>query len=327
MATERVFVGVDLGGTSLTAAVVAADGRVLGKVKHKTRAARGVDDVIARLASAVREAMVAASVGQGGVAGVGVGVPGPLDASAGVVHRCPNLGPGWEELPLAERLGEALGLPVAIENDVKVGAVGEHTYGAGQGAQDMMAIFVGTGIGGGLILDGRLRAGARNSAGEVGHMVLLPDGPLCGCGQRGHAEALASRTAIERDVREAMRGGRPSMAAELLGANQARPMTANIIGQALERGDAVVAEAVQRAQHYLGLLVSACVNLVDPEVVVIGGGLPERLGEPYLDAVRAVARQHFVNQSGAERVRIVPAALGDLSGAIGAAVVARRRFA
>lgn len=327
MSDERIAVGVDLGGTSLLAAAVADDGRVLGRAKRKTRAERGAKEIIKRLEESIREALAAASLGPEDAAAVGVGVPGPLDPSTGLVHCCPNLGPSWDNLPLAELLGEALGMPVTVENDVNVGAVGEYTYGAGRGARDMLAIFVGTGIGGGLILDGRLRQGARFSAGEVGHMVVQAGGPACGCGQRGHAEALASRTAIERDVRAAIRGGRPSIVSELMDLDNGRLMTAGIIAQAVQRGDAVVIEAMRDAQHYLGLLISACVNLLDPEVIVVGGGLTERMGDAYLEPVRAVARQHYVNQSDAERVRIVQAALGDLSGAIGAAVVARQRAA
>ena len=327
MSDERIAVGVDLGGTSLLAAAVADDGRVLGRAKRKTRAERGAKEIIKRLEESIREALAAASLGPEDAAAVGVGVPGPLDPSTGLVHCCPNLGPSWDNLPLADLLGEALGMPVSVENDVNVGAVGEYTYGAGHGARDMLAIFVGTGIGGGLILDGSLRQGARFSAGEVGHMVVQAGGPAGGCGQRGHAEALASRTAIERDVRAAIRGGRPSVVSELMDLDNGRLMTAGIIAKAVQQEDAVVIEAMRDAQHYLGLLMSACVNLLDPEVIVVGGGLTERMGDAYLEPVRAVARQHYVNQSDAERVRIVQAALGDLSGAIGAAVVARQRAA
>ncbi len=327
MSRSRTVVGVDLGGTSMMAAVVGEDGQVLGQAKTKTNAARGAADVIVRLSELVLNVVGSANLPRNAVAGVGLGVPGPLDPIAGIVHRCPNLGPTWDELPLAKLLSDALALPVAIENDVKVGAMGEYTYGAGRGAQNLLAIFVGTGIGGGLILDGRLHAGTRFSAGEVGHMVLLADGPVCGCGQRGHAEALASRTAIERDVRAAIRGGRASVLAASPGVPVERPMTAGVIGSAWEQGDAVVVEAVQRSQFYLGLLVATCVNLIDPEVVVLGGGMTERLGEAYVAPVRAAARQHFVNQSDADRVRIVAAALGDLSGAMGAAVIARQRLA
>jgi len=204
---EEIYVGVDLGCTSLLATAVSTDGTVLARAKRKTKGRNGADAVIIRLADTVGRALKDARLESGDVVGIGVGVPGPLDPVTGVVHNCPNLGPTWDNVPLADRLQSLLGRPVVIENDVNVGALAEYLHGAGQGADTMLAIFVGTGIGGGLICDGELVRGARNSAAEVGHMVLLADGPLCGCGQRGHAEALASRTAIDRDIRAAVRGG------------------------------------------------------------------------------------------------------------------------
>jgi len=165
----------------------------------------------------------------------------------------------------------------------------------------------------------------------VGHMVLLADGPLCGCGQRGHAEALASRTAMEREIRAALEAGRPSILPHLLaqaGRDPADPgpIGSGLIGDAYEAGDPVVVEAVERAQYYLGLLVASCVNLLDPEMVVLGGGVLERMGEPYLEPVRRVAQQHYVQKADAERVRVVRAELGDYAGALGAAVLAKRRL-
>lgn len=326
MVEERPLVGVDLGGTSLLAAVVDREGRVLGCAKRKTRAAEGASVVVGRVAGAINRALREADLASEQVGGVGIGVPGPLDPDRGVVHRCPNLGPSWDNLPLVEMLGDAVGLPVTIENDVNVGAVGEFTYGAGRGARDLVALFVGTGLGGGLILDGKLQTGFRNSAAEVGHMVLMADGPLCGCGQRGHAEALASRTAIERDIRSAVMGGRQSLITELVDLSDGKPITSGAIQAAFDAGDRVVVEAVERAQYYLGLLVGTCVNFIDPEVVVIGGGVMERLGDAYLEPVRQVARQHYINKDAIESVRIVAAELGDLSGALGAAVVAAERL-
>jgi len=321
---QETFVGVDLGGTSLLATVVNGEGAVLGRAKRKTKARLGADAVIERITEAVTSAVGDADLVLGDVAGIGVGVPGPLDPASGVVHCCPNMGPTWENMCLVERLETLLARPVVIENDVNVGALGEYLYGAGRGSSSMLAIFVGTGIGGGLVLDGALEQGARNSAAEIGHMILLAEGPVCGCGQRGHAEALASRTAIERDIRAAIRGGRQSVMTELTDLSKRKPFTSSLIGQALAVGDPVVAEAVEKAQFYLGLLVASCVNFIDPNMVVVGGGLVESLGEGYLDPVRSVAEQHYINKGGS--VGLVAAALGDLSGAIGAAAVARQRL-
>lgn len=328
MSSKRAVVGVDLGGTSIAAAVVDdAKGKILGEAKSKTEAAEGADAVVKRLAQTIERALDSSGLKKKHIAGVGVGVPGPLDIKTGTVVRCPNLGPSWDHYPLGERLQQLLSFGVTLENDVNVGAVGEYTFGAGRGSRDMLAIFVGTGIGGGIILDGKLHGGARGSAGEVGHMVILDGGPLCGCGERGHAEALASRTAIEREIREAIAAGRESIIPELLRAANRTTISAGILGDAYDAEDGVTLEAVQRAQYYLGVLIAACVNLLDPELVVVGGGVLERMGEGYLTPVRSVAVQQLINKSDVDPQKlIVRAALGDYSGAMGAAVLARQRL-
>lgn len=324
---ERAVVGVDLGGTSIYAVVIdARDGRVLGAAKRKTEAQKGADAVAERVSGAVEQAIAGSQLKRKAIRAIGVGVPGPVDPQAGVVVRCPNLGPSWDSYPLVRELGGRLDLPVTLDNDVNVGAVGEHTYGAGKGTQDMLAIFVGTGIGGGLILGGQLYTGVRYSAGEVGHMVIADGGPLCGCGEAGHAEALASRTAIERDIRAAMAAGRESIVSRLLEETGRDIMTASILGDAYDAGDEVTVSAIHRAQYYLGLLVSACVNLLDPEMIVLGGGLLERMGDAYLEPVRRTAQQHYINKTEVDRVAIVRASLGDRAGAIGAAVLALQRL-
>ncbi len=325
----KAVIGVDLGGTSMLAAVVDdRKGKVLGESKRKTRPELGAAGVTERIVASVNAALKEADLRRKDVVGVGIGIPGPIDTDRGVVIRGPNLGPTWDSYPLQETLVRALDLPVTVDNDVRVGAVGEHTFGAGRGARDMLAIFVGTGLGGGLILGGKLYSGCRNSAGEVGHMVILADGPVCSCGEKGHAEALASRSAIERDIQAALDAGRSSNMLQLMAQSGRTMMSAGIIGDAYDAGDQVVIEAVQRAQFYLGLLISACVNLLDPQVIVVGGGVLERMGDPYLEPVRRVAEQHYINKTNTEDhcVRIVRASLGDYSGAMGAAVLARQRL-
>jgi len=324
---NRIVVGVDLGGTNVFAAVVnTREGELLGQAKRLTEAEQGAEAVTARIAETVKNAIKRAGLKKKDILGVGIGVPGPVYPETGLVANCPNLGPSWNRFPLREALAALLGLPVVVDNDVNVGAVGEHTYGAGRGSRDMLAIFVGTGIGGGLIIDGKLHGGQRNAAGEVGHMVVLDGGPLCGCGGRGHAEALASRTAMERDIRAAIASGRTSIVPQLLDAAKRNIISAGVIGDAYDAGDEVTIEVVKRAQYYLGILISACVNLLDPEIIVVGGGVLERMGEAYLDPVRVAAQQHYINKLELDRIRIIRAALGDLSGAMGAAVLAAQRL-
>ena len=319
--TGSHVIGMDLGGTKILAAVVDEEGHVVAEAKVKTRPEKGPEAVIERMAEAARDAVQRLKLSWDAIRGVGVGAPGPVDPDAGIVYHTPNL-PGWEEVPLTSQLGKALGVPVFLENDVNLGTLGEYILGAGQGTKDMVGIFVGTGIGGGLILDGKLHSGFRYAAAEVGHMILLADGPVCGCGKRGCAEALASRTAIERDIWLGINAGRESRIPELTGSDPER-LTSGVLAQALREGDPLVSEVVSRAQWHLGLLTASIVNLVDPEMVVFGGGLIEALGDDFLSPVRVTARQYFIQQAGADRVRIVAAKLGDHAGVLGAAALAR----
>ncbi len=324
---DELAVGVDLGGTSLYAAVVnTGTGQLLGEAKCKTKPKRGAVGVTERIVTTIASAMSEAGVKRDDVIGVGIGVPGPIDARAGIVIRLTNMGSTWDGFPLAQTLAKLSGLSVSIDNDVNVGAVGEHRFGAGRGASDMVALFVGTGLGGGVILGNKLRTGFRGSAGEVGHMVVMAEGESCGCGEQGHAEAYASRTAIERSIRRAIHAGEQSSLAEIVQEDKSVRLTAKYIQRAYMEGDDVTVRAVQSAQYYLGLLIADCVNLLDPEAIVVGGGVLERMGDAYLEPVRGVARQHFLNKHAMESVRIVAAELGDASGAIGAAVQASQRL-
>ncbi|MHB1317679.1 MAG: ROK family protein [Anaerolineae bacterium] len=326
-AKRNLAVGVDLGATSLYAAVVDVEsGERLGEEKAKSRAELGADAVTERVVKVVKKAISAAGVKRAQLAGLGVGVPGPVLADRGLVLSLTNMGPTWKQYPLGARLSERLGLRVIIDNDVNVGAVGEHRFGAGRGTQDMVAMFVGTGLGGGVIINGRLHAGLRGSAGEVGHMILQADGVLCGCGERGHAEAYASRTGIEKAIQTALDAGEPSVIPDLMKSGKRSSLTSAVLERAYEAGDAVTVHAIEEAQRYLGLLIASCVNLLDPEAVVIGGGMVERMGESYIVPAREVAYQHFLNKNEMDRVRIVVAELGDASGAVGAAVLAHQRL-
>ena len=315
-------IGMDLGGTKILAAVVDAKGQILAEAKRATGADDGPDAVIKRMARTARKAARSAGIEWSAVTGLGVGAPGPIDPESGFVYNPPNL-PGWDEIALAPRLSAALELPVFLENDVNLGTLGEHALGAGQDTGDMVGIFVGTGVGGGLILDGKLRSGFRHAAGEVGHMIVLADGPVCGCGRRGCLESVASRTAIERDIQLGIAAGRKSIIPRLI--KEKGRLTSGVLAKALRKGDPLVTEVMGRAQWYLGLLAASIVNLIDPEMIVFGGGVVEALGTEFLRPIRVTARQHYIQQSDADRVRIVAAKLGDHAGILGAAVLAQRR--
>jgi glucokinase len=323
-AKKDVIVGVDLGGTSLRALVLDRQNRILAIEKIPTKARNPAAGLIRDIASSVRKAVVTAEIPWSTVAAVSVGAPGAVDPADGIVYKAPNL--GWENVALGAKLKFALKVPVFVENDVNAGTVGEHVLGAGKGTTDMVGVFVGTGIGGGLILRGQLFGGFRGAAGEIGHIIVEKDGPLCGCGKRGCVEALASRTAMEREVRRAIRAGAKSIVPKLLKERGRTRMTSSIIVRALRKRDPVVGKVMRNAEFYLGLLVANLVNTLDPEAIVIGGGIAERLQERFVGPIRTTAWKYFLRQDGRERVRIVPGILGDNAGALGAAVLARRRL-
>ena len=322
---RQPFIGVDLGGTSLRAGVVAANGELLALEKRKTHPEQGGAAVIDRMADAIHKALKLAGLRPRDVGGVGVGIPGPIDAERGVVRLAVNLGPDWNNLPLADELYARLGLPVRLDNDVRVGALGEHTHGAGQGLDDMVAVFVGTGVGGGLVLGGQLRSGWRGSAGEVGHSVVAGDNGVLGkTGQPGSVEPLASRTGMERQIKDLVGAGRASVVPDLMLKLGDGRLTSSVIYQALRQKDAVMAEVLAEAQHALGLLAGNLINILDPQMIVFGGGVTERLGNRFVAPIRQVAYANAINKQNVRGVRIVPAGLKDASGVVGAAVLARR---
>jgi glucokinase len=322
--TQDVIVGVDLGGTSLRALAVNGRNQILAMEKIPTNRAQRPSRLIADIARVVREAVRAAGLRMREVRAVSVGAPGPTDPVRGIVHKAPNL--GWHDVALASRLRALLRVPVIVDNDVHVGGIGEYALGAGRGSKDMVAIFVGTGIGGAVISDGRLYDGSSGGAGEIGHMVLAVAGPVCGCGHRGCVEALASRTAMEREVRAAIKNGRKSIVLKIMKETHHERMTSSIVAKALKKNDKVLRKVMQNSQHYLGILVANVVNLLDPDRVVIGGGINERLGEEFVGPIRATAYEYFLRPKDVHRVRIVGGILGDNAGALGAVVLARQRL-
>ena len=321
---KEVIVGVDLGGTSLRALVVNSRNEILAVEKEPTKITLKPEALIRELAAMVEDVVRAAGLRKSQLRAVSIGAPGAVDPEHGVVFHAPNL--GWDAVPLSAMLGSLLRVPVFAENDVNVGVVGEHALGAGRGVKELVGIFVGTGIGGGIISNGQLYLGSRGAAAEVGHMIVQVDGPLCGCGNHGCIEALASRTAMERDVREAIRSGQKSSVLKLMEERGKDRMTSSVIQRALKKNDPVMRKVMKRAQYYMGMLVASVVNLLDPECVVIGGGIAERLGEYYVGPIRKTAYENFLRRHDAERVKVVAGTLGDNAGPLGAVVLARRRL-
>jgi len=321
---QSFIVGVDLGGTSMK--VIVADSRynILASGKKKTEVGPKPKTLINDIAGLVERAAADAGVKVRALGGVSIGAPGSIDVARGVVTDAPNL--GWRNVKLAAELKSRLGVPVVVDNDVNVGVVGEHALGAGERVSELVGVFVGTGIGGGIICGGELYEGGHGWAGEIGHTVLLADGPVCGCGHRGCAEALASRTAMERDVRDAVKAGRPSVVTSIMKERNKDRMTSSVIQAALDQNDSVMKDVIKRAEDYLGILVANIVNVLDPERVVIGGGIAGRLGEDFVGPIRKTAAKYFLHPEAIKRIKIVKGTLGDDAGALGAAVLARKRL-
>lgn len=309
------FVGIDLGGTKIYAVVF--DGAdVLAEAKTKTPTQGGPLAVVDAMAAVVRDLGPV-----DGLAGIGVGAPGVIDSEEGTVRQAPNLHGWMEPFGVAEALSAALGgVPVAVDNDVNVGTLAEHRLGAGKGADDLLGVFAGTGIGAGVVLDGVLRRGPTGAAGEIGHMIVRRGGRVCGCGGRGHLEAYAGRAAMERRARDLERKGRDTMLVDLA---PGKRMTSGVFVKALAAGDAVAVELIDDAVGALGVAIASAVSLLDVALVVVGGGLADRLGASFVARVEEACRADVFPRN--PELRIVPAALGDRGGSIGAALMAADR--
>jgi glucokinase len=312
--------GIDLGGTKIQAVVVDADSAVLGEARHPTPTSGGPAHVVDAMAAALREAAQTAEHDPAALAGVGVGSPGAIDANAGTVSGARNL-PGWDgTYPLAEALGERLGAPVSLGNDVQVATDAEVALGAGRGCRSLLGVFWGTGVGGGLVLDGKPWLG-RGAAGEIGHIVIKRGGRRCPCGRHGCLEAYAGRAALEARAREKHADGHKTDLFKLMEHHGRTRLTSGIWARALEHGDKLATELIDEAVAALGAGIASAVNLLDCEAVVIGGGLGVRFGEPMIARIDEAMQPHLFVDERPPAVKLV--ALGDLGGAIGAALLAR----
>jgi glucokinase len=319
----RLLGGVDLGGTKIQAVVVDDGHRVLGEARVPTPTTGGPPDVVAAIAAALDSAAAAAGVEPGALAAVGVGSPGAIDEQAGTVASARNL-PGWEgTFAMRDALEAVVDAPVTLGNDVNVATDAEFELGAASEFSSLLGVFWGTGVGGGIILDGRPWTG-RGAAGEIGHIVVELGGAKCPCGRRGCMEAYAGRGAMEHRARRLAEEGRKTVLFEIMEERGRPRLTSGIWKRALDRDDQLAHELVDRAVRALGAGVASVVNVLDVEAVVIGGGLGLKLGEPYAERVRAAMQPHLFVSDRPPAIRL--AALGDLGGASGAALLAARRL-
>jgi glucokinase len=309
--------GLDLGGTKVQAVVVDDAYAVHGQARRPTPTSGGPQDVVAEMVAAMREAAEAAGVETPALAGIGVGSPGAVDSTAGTVAEARNL-PGWHEtFPLGPALEKELGAPVTLDNDVQAAVEAEFRLGAGKPYSSLLGVFWGTGIGGGIVLDGQPWRG-RGAAGEIGHMVVKRNGARCTCGRRGCVEAYAGRGAMELRARELVQRGEHTSLFEIMEKHGATRLTSGVWERAVKKGDRMAVSLIARAVEGLGAGIASALNLLDVEAVVIGGGLGTRFGEPYVRRIEKAMMPHLFMSD--RPPFLLVAGLGDLGGAIGAAL-------
>lgn len=317
-------IGVDLGATHMRAGVVnVSDGFVHARAKTETRGEQGPDAVIARLAALCERVLADAQISRADIHAVGIGAPGRVDMTNGITRFLPNLPTQWRDVPLAARLQEHIGLRVAVLNDARAATLGEFSFGAGRGARTMACFTLGTGIGGGLVIDKKLYLANDGSAGEIGHQVVARDGLPCTCGGRGCLEVYASGPAISAQGVRAVLTKQPTRLAELANGDLNR-ITVALIQQAAQEGDWVAREIFRAAGEYIGIAAANIVVALAPEKIVLGGGVMQA-GDWLLPAVRETVRER-VHLTPAGQTKIVAAALGDDAGVVGAAVWAGEFF-
>ena len=316
---RSLYVGVDLGGTKTLAVLTDADLGVIGQDTAPTAADRPPDDVVDTIVDLARALVREAGHQPAQLAGLGIAFAGLYDVHRDVVDTAPNL-PGWEGYPLRTELAARLGVPTALGNDVNLAALAEHRLGAGRGVRDMLFVAVGTGIGGGLVLGGELYQGKSSVAGEIGHMALESEGPVCNCGRTGCLEALASGTALPRLAQSRMNAGQTSILTQLCG-GRTDAMTGEMVFEAARQGDALAGAVIADAARSLGAGLANLLNLLNPDMIVIGGGVASEWASYVVPAIEHMERTAFPHV--VRDVSVVPSQLGGLASALGAVALAQ----
>jgi glucokinase len=310
--------GVDMGGTKIQTVIVRA-GKRIGEARVNTPQ-DGPGSVVDALAGTIADAAAAAGVARAELAGIGIGFPGIYDPESGDTLSAPNLVGFDKRYHLGSRVSKKLGgVPVVFDNDVRAAILGEQRAGAGRPFQDFLGVFVGTGVGGGLVLGGRLRRG-QGAAGEIGHTVVKDGGRRCGCGRHGCLEAYAGRGRIEATAHKLVDKGESTILFELVAERGRNRLTSGVIETALKRGDAMTIKLIDEAVWALGISLASAQNVLDVEAIIIGGGLGDRLGQPFIDRVAEAMLPHLLMDK--RPPKMLGTELGDLSGAVGAALLA-----
>lgn len=315
---SKCWLGFDLGGTKMMATVFDSNFKILASQRTKTKPQDGAKDVLNRVIETIKVAITSAKLKPSMLGGIGVGCPGPLDLNRGIIIESPNL--GWKNVHLKDTLEKAFSCPAVIANDVDAGTFGEYRFGAARKARCALGVFPGTGIGGACVYEGHILRGKTSSCMEIGHMQVQPQGRVCGCGQRGCLETVASRLAIASEAAAAAYRGEAPHLVKFAGTDLA-DIKSGALARAIDEGDAVVERIVRNAARHLGGAIASVVNLLAPDVVVLGGGLVEAMPQLFVSEVRETVEARAM-KSFTRSLKIVAAKLGDNAAVMGAAALA-----
>lgn len=308
-------IGIDVGGTNVKIALVNDKGSIIYSNSIPTRAEMGYEYTINNMKEAIKDLLKETKSKEKDIEGMGFGFPGQIDCQKGIVRLAPNI-PGWVDVPIAEIMEKEFGIKTRVDNDVRCAALGELNFGAGKGCENLICITVGTGIGSGLIVNGKLVRGASNAAGEIGHIKLdMNGGPLCGCGDRGCLEAFASGPSIVAMAEEYIKGGKSTKYRELANPD----ITPYIVSEAAKLGDPVARRIFTIVGEYIGIGLASVVNLLNPEKIIIGGGVAAA-GDILMNPIKETLVKRAMAIAGST-VQVVPAQLGNTAGVIGASLL------
>lgn len=311
-------IGIDVGGTNVKIALVDEKGKIIYSNSVPTYAKMGYEYTVNNIKQAIKDLMKETNTTEKDIEGIGFDFPGQVDCKTGVVKLAPNI-PGWVNVPIAKMIEDEFHIPTRIDNDVRCAALGELKFGAGKGCENFICITVGTGIGSGIVINGKVVRGATNAAGEIGHIKLqMKDGPICGCGDTGCLEAFASGPAIVALAQDYIKGGKSTKFREMAAA-EGGEITPYMVAKAAEEGDPVAKRIFEIVGEYIGIGLTSVINLLNPEKIIIGGGVAES-GELLLEPIRCTIKERAMVVAGSA-VEIVPAQLGNSAGVIGASML------
>ena len=317
---KKYNIGVDIGGTNVKIALVDEKGVIAYSNSVPTRAEMGYEYTIKNIINTIKDSLKESNNDISNIGGIGFGLPGQIDSVNGIVRLLPNI-PGWVEVPLAKIVKDEFNVPVKLDNDVRVATLGELNFGAGKGCQNLVCLTVGTGVGSGIVLNGQLVRGASMTAGEIGHVVVeRNNGEICGCGATGCLEAYASGPSVVKMAKDYIAGGKSTKFKEIAAGNEITPF---MVYEAAKQGDAVAKRIFTIVGEYLGVALVSVVNLLNPEKIIVGGGVGQA-DDLILDPIREAIKKRCIPTSAAA-VEIVPAQLGESAGVVGASILVNQK--